>query len=33
MKRPKSASDWIWLGLFVAVAAGVVYVMGWILVP
>lgn len=27
MKRPKSASDWIWLGLFVAVAAGVVWLI------
>jgi hypothetical protein len=32
MKKPKTASDWISLGLFVAVAAGVVYVLGWVLV-
>jgi hypothetical protein len=32
MKRPKTVSDWISLALFVAVAAGVVYVLGWVLV-
>ena len=32
MKRPKTVSDYIGLGLFVAVAAGVVYVAGWVLV-
>jgi hypothetical protein len=32
MKRPKTVSDWISLALFVAVAAGVVYVAGWVLV-
>jgi hypothetical protein len=33
MKRPKTVSDYIGLALFVAVAAGVVYVAGWVLVP
>jgi hypothetical protein len=33
MKRPKTVSDWISLAVFVAVAAGVVYVLGWVLVP
>ena len=30
--RKRSASDWIWTGLFVAFAAGVVYLVGWVLV-
>ena len=36
MRRPKTVSDWIGLGLFVAVAAGVIWLviaggsLGWI---
>lgn len=29
--KPRTPSDWIGLALFVAVAAGVVYLLGWVL--
>jgi hypothetical protein len=31
-RKPRTVSDWIGLALFVAVAVGVVYVLGWVLV-
>jgi hypothetical protein len=31
-RKPRTVSDWISLLLFVAVAAGVVYLLGWVLV-
>lgn len=31
-RKPRTASDWIATALFVAAAAGVVYVLGWVLV-
>ena len=31
-RKPRTVADWIGLGLFVAVAVGVVYVLGWVLV-
>jgi hypothetical protein len=30
-RKPRTLSDWIGLALFVAVAAGVVYLLGWVL--
>jgi hypothetical protein len=32
MKRPRKVTDWISLLLFLSVAVGVVYLLGWVLV-